>query len=140
MLTAKACKALGVASRGRDVSDVQAAILRRAAELVGKMVEGSVLVENRHVSGFAPTHRGLEEYARAMTALRALNRVTSDAKPTDLFLEYRKRLLDAADRKHVPASQLEDLKAFFSALGDYFHSDVVRPVSEPDGDRLELEE
>lgn len=124
MLTAKAYTVLGAASRGRQLNTVQINILGRAAELVKRMVEGSLLVSRRTVTGFSPSYRGLEEYARALSALRALNR---SSEGPEVFVQYRDQLLSVAKGEKLTEQELDDLKLFFSALSNYFDSTPVPP-------------
>jgi hypothetical protein len=137
MLTTKTSKVLSAAIHGHEIAPQQLEVLRRAAQLVSRIVEGSLLIDGRQVTGFSASHRGLEEYERALSALRVLRLLSSDF--TDLFVGYRQSLLSVADRQSVPAEDLIALKRFFGALSEFFYSDLASPVVDDSGDRLQLE-
>jgi hypothetical protein len=126
MLTAKAYTALSAASRGCALTDVQARVLLRAAELLGRMVEGWVLVAQQGVRGFSPSYRGLEEYTRAMPVLRAL---ASSSGNTPKFVRYRVDLKRLVEGKRLATRELAELKDLFAALSDHFDSDCSTIVA-----------
>ncbi len=130
VLTAKAAKVLRLFISSRTLGDKEIAVLSRTASLLGRIVQGSLFVENRKVAGFAPSHVGLAEYERALTAAEKLDLLTRDNSVTDLFVTYQSTLVAVAGRSEVPQPKLTELKTFLSALSRYFSADLLRPASE----------
>lgn len=137
MLTARASKAIGSLIGGREIDNRQQAIIRRAADLLERVVEGSLLIEDKQISGLAPSHRGLLEYDHALSALRALNLAAQLHGFTNVFVGYRDQLLSLAGGTVLSAGDLDKLKQFVSALSDLFYADLTRPVSDNRPDVLQ---
>lgn len=136
MLTAKASKAVTAIAATHQVVPRQAAVLVRAAELFGRIVEGSLFIENREEAGFAPSHVGLAEYERAISAARTLNLVSQDRDLTEMFVGYRSILISLSQGADVPQARVTEVKQFLSTLSDFFYSDLVRPFTENRADRF----
>ena len=131
MLSAKVSKTLGGIEPGRQLEHRQVAILRRGADLLESIVQGSMLIERRdEVQGLVASAKGLDDYDRALSALQALNLMPKDAAFADLFLGYRDCVLKLAESKPVALDEVAALKKFFGRLSDYFFSDLARPLPE----------
>jgi hypothetical protein len=139
MLTARTSKVISGCIRGHALDQRSQNVVTRAAEFLAGIVQGSLLVEGKQIAGFAPSHEKLREYDRALSALQALNLVSTDAGFADLFMSYRERLLRLAGGQPVEQAELQDLRQFFSALSSFFDSDLTRPLSERRGDRVTTE-
>ena len=139
ILMARASKAISGAIRGQAMDHRNQRVVTNAAEFLTKLVEGSLLVENKEVQGFAPSHESLREYVRALSALQHLKLVSENANSADMFVSYRKGLLRLAAGEAVPTDELRSLRSFFGALSSFFFADLTRPMSEERGDRLQTE-
>jgi hypothetical protein len=128
MLTARATKVLSRVIRGDELDAGGREVARDAAEFLGKIVEGSLLIEGREVAGFAPSHENLREYVRALSALQTLDQVSKDTSSGGTFVNYRSQLLAVADQQAVDAAELKNLRRFFDALSAFFFSDLTRPA------------
>jgi len=124
MLTAKAAKAVSSFITTHQIDARQAAVLGRAAKLLSRIVEGSLLIENRQaITGLTPSHVGLAEYERALSAAKTLNLLSTDL--TELFLGYRSCLISLSEGAAVGNHKLDELKQFLTALSEFFYSDLV---------------
>jgi hypothetical protein len=139
VLMARATKAIAGAIRGQAMDERNQRVVASAAEFLSKLVEGSLLVENKEVQGFAPSHESLREYVRALSALQQLKLVSANADSAQMFVNYHKGLLRLAAGENVSPDELRSLRSFFGALSSFFFADLTRPLSEERGDRLHNE-
>jgi hypothetical protein len=130
MLTAKASKVLARFSAAHGLDDRQLAVLRRAGELLGRIVAGSLLIENRQLAGVAASHVGLAEYERAISAARTLNLLSQDRDLSALFDGYRGSIMRLTEGNDVAPPRVNELTDFLAALSEYFYSDLTRPSLE----------
>lgn len=131
MLTTKASKVLSTLVASRPIDSRQAAVLHRAAGLIERIVEGSLFIENKgEAAGLAPSHIGLAEYERAISAARTLNLVGDDRDLTELFMGYRSTLVSLSEGKPVSTEPVAELRRFMLALSEFFYSDLMRSTSE----------
>jgi hypothetical protein len=136
VLTTRASKVLSTYLSNHTVNRQEADVLVRAAALLGRIVEGSLLVENRTIAGFAASHVGLAEYQRALSAAETLNLLSHNRSVTDILVTYRTALLQVAEGK--PGSEVEGAKQFFAALSSYFAAELL-PHQGPARTLLELQ-
>lgn len=136
MLSAKTSKVIARAMRGGALDARAQQVVAGAADFLTRIVEGSLLVEDKQVQGLAPSHEGLREYVRALSALQRLKLVSQHASSADMFLAYRQNLLQLNAGEAVPPDDLERLRGFFGALSAFFFTDLTRPISEDRGERL----
>jgi hypothetical protein len=139
VLMARTTKAIAGAIRGQAMDERTQRVVTNAAEFLTKLVEGSLLVENKEVQGFAPSHESLREYVRALSALQHLKLVSANANSAEMFVNYRQGLLRLAAGEAVSTDELHGLRKFFGALSSFFFADLTRPMSEERGDRLQTD-
>ena len=135
ILMARTSKVISGLIRGALMDERSQRVVTRAADFLTRIVEGSLLVEDKQVQGFAPSHENLREYVRALSALQSLKLVSQDGSSADMFVRYRERLLQLTTGEHVSDDELQKLRRFFGALSSFFFSDLTRPASEDRGDR-----
>jgi hypothetical protein len=136
ILMARTSKVISGVMRGNLIDERSQRVVAQAAEFLTRIVEGSLLVEDKQVQGFAPSHENLREYVRALSALQSLKLVSHDDSSAVMFVRYRERLLQLTTGEQVSIEELQKLRRFFGALSSFFFSDLTRPASEDRGDRL----
>jgi len=137
MLTARASKVLSRVSHGVPLDPRGQGVVRRAADFLQKILQGSALVENKEIAGVAPSHEGLRDYVRTLSALRALEGAQADTSSAEAFSRYHDQLVRLTKNEQVPPDELHQLRTFFGALSRSFFAELTRPVLEDkDGGRL----
>ena len=131
MLTAKVCQVLSSYRRRKHLDPQEAAVLTRAAELLLKILRGSLLIENRpaELDGLSPSPTGLHEYIQALSALPDISK---DANLTNVFMAYRKDITALAQGQHLEERALNSLEQFFDSLSERFLDDF-KDEPEPSG-------
>lgn len=126
-LTTKVAQILDSLSQ-RQPTGAERAVLERGAELLGKMVSGSLLVSGERTArnGLHPSQSGLHVFGSAVSAARHLN-MLADQHPdiTEMFIGFREQLLQTAGQGTVPQHQ-RILVKFFDALSQMFERDIER--------------
>ncbi len=128
-LTARTSKVLSRVVHGVHLDDRGLGVVRRAADFLQKILQGSALVENKVIAGVAPSHEGLRVYVRTLTVLRTLGDAR-DTNSSEAFSRYHDLLLRLTRQEELEPAALHELLAFFSALSNSFFAELTRPVLE----------
>jgi len=127
LLATKVVKVLRARQTGGPLRAEDAATLRRGAELLAQILQGSLLVEQRAAaSGVSPSQQGLFAFGHALTALQKLDAGLND-NLSDLFLRLREQLSSIAQGGPVAGAEASapPLVPFFRTLASLFEADVV---------------
>ena len=118
--------------QNRDVAPAETHVLTRAADFVGKIIEGSLFVEGRDAHCLSNARESLFTVDHAISALRSLTLDAEQAKQlTQIFQQYESDLRTLANGQKIAADHLTSIRNFFDALAELFYSDVVESTSAP---------
>jgi hypothetical protein len=119
---AKVAKSL----QNRDIAPPERVLMERAAELVAKIIEGSLFVERADARGLSNARESLFTVDHAISALKRLTLDPEQAKHlTNIFEQYERDLRTLAAGQKIAAPQLNGIRVFFGVLGDLFYQDVA---------------
>jgi hypothetical protein len=127
-LTARTTKVLSRVVHGAHLDARGLSVVKRAADFLQKILQGSALVENKEIAGVAPSHEGLRDYVRTLTVLRTLGNA-QDAS-SEAFSRYHDLLLRMTRQEELAPAEMQELRAFFSALSTSFFAELTRPILE----------
>lgn len=130
LLTAKLSKTLRVIVRGGSLGEHDTQAIARGAALLNRIIQGSLTLDQRNEGGLSPSAAGLQEYGKALSAIRMLNNPTLRGQDTtDLLLRYRDRLLLLSSTGQMDANDASELDQFFSSLNSVFYAEVQQPIT-----------
>src|SRR5258708_25198654 len=132
LLTAKLSKTLRILSKTGVVDDRGKHAAERGAALLGRIIQGSLVLENDHLAqgGLSASSEGLRDYGKALSALDRLSSPgLQGARTTDILLKYREQLLTLAQAGHLDTPAIDELDKFFTTLNTVFYSEVQQPIT-----------
>lgn len=110
----------------RDIEPSERQLMTRAADLVGKIIEGSLFLENRDARGLSNARESLFTVDHAISALKGLTLDPEYSKQlTRIFEDYERDLRLLASGAKIAPIRLTSIRNFFAALGDLFYQDVA---------------
>jgi hypothetical protein len=125
MLATKVCKVIRQARKGNQLSRADQGVLVRGADLLTGVVQGSLLIEKRHLE--ERSHRAdLKVYRHAISALELLQQAVTDEDVTSIFQGYRDELVALSKGSGLEEARLSGLDKFFRLLSDFFSKDFQR--------------
>jgi len=111
---------------GREIAPPERLLMQRAADLVAKIIAGSLFVEKRDAQGLSNARENLFTVDHAISALKQLTLDPDDAKHlTRVFEQFERDLRVLAAGNKIDAIHLNSIKEFFAVLGDLFYQDVA---------------
>jgi hypothetical protein len=113
-----------------NISEPQQRLLERAADLLRKMVQGSMFVERKDARALSNPSENLFTVSHAINALQAIAKKGEQPTPvTETFERFEGDLRRIASREPIDPSRIEAVANFFSALGSLFYSDIADTVA-----------
>jgi hypothetical protein len=133
VLATKVSRVLQAMAAHRALNEQDRRILERGAELLGEIVQGSLVIRGAGPEhGLAPSVLGLEAFSHAMSAVRQIGE--ADADLTAVFLHLRERLLLLATGVEPVPDEIPKIQRFFRAIASLFQGDLAvttLPPTEP---------
>jgi hypothetical protein len=98
----------------------------RAAELLGKIVEGSQFIEHSEAHALSKPRENLFAFDHAISALRKVD-ISRDAEIelTKIFRLLQQDLRRLASDEEIESARRIVICAFFDALGELFYRDIA---------------
>jgi hypothetical protein len=127
MLSTKVSQLLTKVERGVDLVQQEMETLKRGANLLKGIIEGSLLLERKvSVQGFYPSQDGLLAYGHALSAVQTLNMLRGQKDFTELFLTLYKSMDSLLKKEPIAKEVLLTLKNFFNMLSKLFSDDIQK--------------
>lgn len=112
-----------------NITEPQQRLLERAADLLRKMVQGSMFVERKDAHALSNPSENLFTVSHAIHALQAIAKKGEEATPvTETFERFEGDLRRIAQLEVIDAARVESIAKFFSALGSLFYGDIADTV------------
>jgi hypothetical protein len=115
-----------VASSGRTLEPAEKKLMDRAADLLGKIVEGSQFIEHSEAHALSKPRENLFAFDHAISALRKVD-ISRDAEIelTKIFGLLQQDLHRLASDEDIEGARRIVIRAFFDALGELFYRDIA---------------
>jgi hypothetical protein len=128
MLSTKVSQLLVKVEKGVDLTEQEYETLKRGANLLRGIIEGSLLLERKKASvqGFYPSQDGLLAYGHALSAVKELNMIRDQKDFTELFLPLYKSMDALLKKEKLEREVLSTLKNFFNKLSKLFSDDIQK--------------
>jgi hypothetical protein len=127
-----------------SITEPQQRLLERAADLLRKMVQGSMFVERKDAHALSNPSENLFTVSHAISALQAIAQKGDEPTPvTETFELFEGDLRRMAKREPIDRARIELVARFFSELGSLFYADIadtVAPKRQPFFERREPED
>lgn len=126
ILTTKVVQVLQKFEKNNKLEDREEKILARGAELIEKIIEGSLLVDGAKFNNLSPIQEGLSAYGYALSTIESLNLLNKVEGFTDFFKDLLAQLKNIKCEEKERIEKISFLKKFFLALGNSFRSDILQ--------------
>lgn len=124
-IATRMCAILGRIQSGRGFHKKDFATLAEGADLISRIISGSLLVEDKQgEGGLAPSLEGLAVLGSALSVLRLLGSEIEEGGLTDLFMHYHSSLADLSKGGKAKEEDLATLKEFFEVLSRLIMNDI----------------
>src|SRR5262245_58217000 len=112
-----------------NITEPQQRLLERAADLLRKMVQGSMFVERKDAHALSNPSENLFTVSHAIHALQTIAKKGDEATPvTETFERFEGDLRRIAKKEAIEDARVESIAKFFSALGSLFYGDIADTV------------